>query len=162
MQVEPLVKFVGEGTYCFTIRPSGIVTNPNQKCAKNDVKKLEIRSCESHGFVAESCSPLWADVAPVGSSNAYTTVDPLYNFLTLLFLSHATACFAAMQQPISQRDDPSNLCSHVLPLTTIIIKNVTPITLLHAAFCKFTFSSPHPHVSHFSSHPQHPSAEAQS
>ena len=57
MQVEPLVKFVGEGTYCFTIRPSGIVTNPNQKCAKNDVKKLEIRSCEPHGFAAESCSP---------------------------------------------------------------------------------------------------------
>ncbi len=45
-QVSPIVEFKGDGQYCFTIRPSGIVTKPNQKCARNDVKKLDILSSE--------------------------------------------------------------------------------------------------------------------
>ncbi len=45
-QVSPIVDFKGDGTYCFTILANGIVTEQG-KCANNDVKKFEIRSCES-------------------------------------------------------------------------------------------------------------------
>ena len=46
VQVDEIVRFAGEGTYCFTIRANGFVNDTNQKCAKNDMKKFEILSSE--------------------------------------------------------------------------------------------------------------------
>ena len=68
-QVDSKYKFLGDGTYCFTILANGVVTRPSSACSNNDVKKFEIRSSESHRRMAcrtrELQLPAWHDHANV-------------------------------------------------------------------------------------------------
>eukprot|EP00798_Chlamydomonas_sp_ICE-L_P024189 gene24189-9786_t len=46
-RVSPIVEFMGDGMYCFTLLADGFVPNPNQFCANADLNKFEIKTFAS-------------------------------------------------------------------------------------------------------------------